>query len=344
MSSKLTKAYADCLQALENGDELEAVLANYQELADELRPLLQCALTLQSIGRLAPTPSALALRASRLQMLERYETTRPKLNWAAPFQRWSTAIIGAVTLIFFVLSGYGIVQASALSVPGDTLYPIKRTAEQIRLWLSFDIHDQQSLKHEFEMERLEEIHSLNSQGRVAPIEFSGLIERLTDTGWQVAGITVTLSAATRVEGLPHIHAIAEVQGMLQADGTVLAETIQIEEVEEKPEPDNTAMPIVAPTQVTPVASSTLTASATPHPTSTPIPTATHTTQAPSPIAPSATLSQPTLAPSVTPTHFVTELEFTGMVQSIMGEVWQIAGHALTVTADTELNGNPQVGQ
>lgn len=343
MLSELTEAYAACLQALENGGELEAVLTDYQELADELRPLLHYALAIQSVGRVAPTPSAQALRASRLQMLKRYEATRPKQSWVY-FQRWPAAVASGVTLIVLILSGYGIVQASAPSVPGDTLYPIKRTAEQIRLWLSFNVNHQQALENEFEAERLEEIRSLNSQGRVAAIEFSGPIEGLTDNGWQIAGITVKLSVATRIEGLPQIHALAEVHGILQVDGTVLAETIHIEEVEESPELDDTAMPIVPTTQLAPVASLTPTASATPQPSPTSAPTTSNATQAPTPVAPSATLPHPTLVPTYTPTHFVTELEFTGMVQSIMGEVWRIADYELTVTANTELNGNPQVGQ
>jgi len=41
-------------------------------------------------------------------------------------------------LIFFSWAGYGVLSASADSLPGDSLYPVKRMAEQICLLATLD--------------------------------------------------------------------------------------------------------------------------------------------------------------------------------------------------------------
>lgn len=61
----------------------------------------------------------------------------------------------------------------------------------------------------------------------AEVEFEGPIESLSDNTWVVNGITVAINAATTVRGTPELGLIAEVQGILQADGSVLAQSITV---------------------------------------------------------------------------------------------------------------------
>lgn len=336
---QLAEAYAACLHAMENGGELEAVLAQHLVFAEELRPLLRYAQVMQNASRQAPTPTAPALRASRLKMLQRYEAGTRQRRWIT-LAWWRAAFASGMAVVILVVSGYGIVQASAPSLPGEALYPIKRTAEQVRLWLIFDTAERQRLESEFEAERLEEVRSLNAQGRLAEIEFKGRIEAIAPLSWQIAGLVVQLNAQTQIEGPAQVGALAEVHGRLQADGSVLAEAIDIQAIEyEMPESEETAEVIESAT------APPLTA----WPSVTPVPpTLTLTTNPIS--APSASPAAPTNTATHTPrpstpiaTPFATELEFSGRVQTIVGNVWRIADWEIVVTANTELNGDPQVG-
>jgi len=64
-------------------------------------------------------------------------------------------------------------------------------------------------------------------GAYAEVEFEGAIEGLSDTTWIVNGITVAINVATVVRGVPELGLIAEVQGILQPDGSVLAQSITV---------------------------------------------------------------------------------------------------------------------
>jgi hypothetical protein len=62
-----------------------------------------------------------------------------------------------------------------------------------------------------------------------PIEFKGLVESFSDTVWVVAGRTVLINEDTVIEGTPQVGAVARVQALQQADGSLLATRIVIEE-------------------------------------------------------------------------------------------------------------------
>jgi hypothetical protein len=64
-------------------------------------------------------------------------------------------------------------------------------------------------------------------GAYAEVEFEGIIESIADDVWVVNGATVRISPVTVIEGTPAVGAIAEVQGVLQPDGSVLAQRIII---------------------------------------------------------------------------------------------------------------------
>ncbi len=62
------------------------------------------------------------------------------------------------------------------------------------------------------------------------VEFKGRIEEIvSDTEWLVGAVTVMLDSQTVVEGTPAAGKIAEVKGLLQTDGSVLARKIEVKE-------------------------------------------------------------------------------------------------------------------
>jgi hypothetical protein len=65
------------------------------------------------------------------------------------------------------------------------------------------------------------------------MEFKGVVEEVLPNGYRIAGITVVVTATTRIDGPIAVGDLVEVKGVLQADGTVLAFRIHVEKPERK---------------------------------------------------------------------------------------------------------------
>jgi hypothetical protein len=61
------------------------------------------------------------------------------------------------------------------------------------------------------------------------MEFKGVVEQVLPNGYRIAGITVVVTATTRIDGPIAVGDLVEVKGVLQADGTVLASRIHRED-------------------------------------------------------------------------------------------------------------------
>jgi len=76
----------------------------------------------------------------------------------------------------------------------------------------------------------------------AEVEFEGPIESAADDVWIVNGITVAISPVTVVRGVPEPGLTTEVKGILQPDGSVLAQSITVKGAEATTQVD-TAGPV-----------------------------------------------------------------------------------------------------
>ena len=63
---------------------------------------------------------------------------------------------------------------------------------------------------------------------VEEVQFEGVIQSISAEQWIVEGVTVRLDAQTAVTGTPKVGALAEVDGLLLADGAVLARRIAVQ--------------------------------------------------------------------------------------------------------------------
>jgi len=73
--------------------------------------------------------------------------------------------------------------------------------------------------------------------RYAEVEFEGTIENITEHLWVIGGVTVTISPVTVIQGAPAVGLLAEVQGVLQPDGSVLAQQISVSDAGPTPQTD-----------------------------------------------------------------------------------------------------------
>lgn len=171
-----------CLLELENGAQIDSLLAHYPAYANDLRPILIAASEAQKMS--APEPSREASTRGRARLMQRVselreaQSSKPHKRVIPFFQR--IAIAFAVAAIF-ISSGTGLVSASSSALPGQNLYPVKRRWENVRLFFAFNAVDRKLLEGELENEREHEANELLSEGEEHGVEFSGVLTTVNGT-------------------------------------------------------------------------------------------------------------------------------------------------------------------
>src|SRR5512138_1119202 len=189
-----------CLQDIEQGADVDTVLLRYPEVADELRPILLASRNASSLA--VPAPSTEVARRNRARVLQRAAQLREARRasrrvWFASLRR--IAVTLAVVGILFA-SGTGLVRAASTTVPGDQLYPVKRTWEDVLVLFAINAQQRDALEVEHENERIQELQELFAEKRSAKVEFAGRVTNQSGTNWMVAGIPVVISAQTELQG------------------------------------------------------------------------------------------------------------------------------------------------
>jgi hypothetical protein len=220
--NKLFDVLEICLRELENGADLESVLARYSDVASELRPILKASVMARSMAVLAPSPDA--VRRGRAKLLQQASEMReqkdsPRKRMIPIFQRLAISLsLSAV----FLASGTGLVGASSTALPGEKLYPVKRSWEDLRLFFTFNPDIKEMLESEFESERLDEVGELLTEGRHEPIQFAGIFMQVNGVSY-VSGVPVLVTANLQ---MPADGAIMIVTGRTNAQGFVEIESIE----------------------------------------------------------------------------------------------------------------------
>jgi hypothetical protein len=328
MDAQLEVKLIECLDALAQGESIERILARYPQEATQLRPLLQ---TTAGLPALRMEPSEAVKMQSRQKFMAQADVLRrpPPRKSMGFLPRFATGFVAA-GLVAIVLST-GAVAASGSALPGDPLYSVKRTVENVRLSAAGSPVVRDELQREFEQRRRDEANELLDAGREGEVEFTGSIESIQPDAWIVGGLVIEIDANTSINGTPQINRLAEIKGVTGPSG-LRASSITIEstgEIDSIPEAEGIATPEVKESTETP------------EPTQTPEPTETKTSTGTP--RPTRTL-RPTASPRPTATVEPVEVEFTGSVQTIDAATWNIDGTTLGVNANTEIRGSISVGQ
>ncbi|HEY3312954.1 MAG TPA: DUF5667 domain-containing protein [Anaerolineales bacterium] len=253
----LFDALETCLKALEQGAELDACLALFPSLADELRPLLTAAVQARS-GAVTAVPEAV-VRRGKARVLQAAAEMREQSSRKAVFplfrQRSAPgggrfirlALASLAVLVFVLTGGTGLVNASDKAIPGDRLYPVKRSWEGVRLFLVTDPAAKARLEGEFDHERMQEIETLYTENRVAQVDFQGVVQSQTDGVWVIGGLNIAVSPETRLKGEILPGATVRVMGETE-DGRIKAGEIDLlASPGFTPTPEFTATPEPTPT-------------------------------------------------------------------------------------------------
>ncbi|MBI3743555.1 MAG: hypothetical protein HY261_04635 [Chloroflexi bacterium] len=167
----------DCISRIAAGETVESCLARHPEHAEELRALLPTIAQISTTVAKTPTPSKKALGRRRLAeemaSLEREDAarrTRKARWWSGIGPRWAVAGVSASVLAVLFGGGTAVVAASGSSLPGDTLYPVKRAWEQTRLTFQQSDEGDAKLHAQFAARRADEISQLLEKGQIAHVE------------------------------------------------------------------------------------------------------------------------------------------------------------------------------
>ncbi|MFO7945144.1 MAG: DUF5666 domain-containing protein [Anaerolineales bacterium] len=251
-----SESFADildaCLERLQAGESIVSCLEPYPKAADRLEPLLRAAKYSRSIPKPEVTQEAREQGLERVMaaaeklpghkkpMLIRTEVaTRRFLGRVAALfnglftiekekaEMKLTYRLAIVVSLLVLIGGFFTVNASAGSLPGETLYGVKRGWEQARLALAFDEESQQSLENKFKEERLEEVTAVLDEKLTTNVEFEANIESMDSELWNVGGFDVLVNQDTELEGKLTVGARVKVEGMTQEDGSILAAEITL---------------------------------------------------------------------------------------------------------------------
>ncbi|MFC1872791.1 DUF5667 domain-containing protein, partial [Chloroflexota bacterium] len=150
---------------------LKDCLDRYPDMRHELEPLLKVALSVKAPADIRPS-NAFKVRA-RVNLMEYIHASQSGQKAVGPLSQvnvrpgwysgWAraAAIIVAVVLVISA-AGTGTAFASKPSLPGDTLYSIKLSTEQLQRIIIFDDAAEAELELKFASIRLDELEKLTS--------------------------------------------------------------------------------------------------------------------------------------------------------------------------------------
>ncbi|MEW6028694.1 MAG: DUF5667 domain-containing protein [Chloroflexota bacterium] len=224
MTEKLFDPLEVCLQALERGEDVETALRRYPDLAAELRPLLESSRHARTLAAFEVPEGA--VRRGRARLLQRAAELReakraPRRSFLFTFRPLAVTLM----LVLFFLGGTGLVRASSGALPGDNLYPVKRSWEDLQLLFVTDEVEREGLELEYENERLEEIHELLARGRTEEVAFSGYVIAVHDGQLNVGGLPVHIAGAALPVQPVTTGAAVTVSGTTRPDGAIQASQV-----------------------------------------------------------------------------------------------------------------------
>ncbi len=239
----------ECVELLRKGAGINACLERFPEHATTLAPLLA---TVAQLQELRPVPARAPEMAAqrRAEFMAATRALPPARNDASAglLLWWHTTIAGLVQifrpatpravpvglmllLIGFIAAGLlgtlG-VTASADALPGDLLYPVKTTTEDVRLFLTRNPAARDALAESIAAERRQEAAAIAElQRRVDRLRVEGIIEQVGDDAWMISGLNVRIGPDTRIEGTPRPGARVEAVLNAPGDGSLVAVLLRV---------------------------------------------------------------------------------------------------------------------
>jgi hypothetical protein len=227
MNKEFDEALQSCLDLIRGGREtIDSVVARYPEYGEELRAQLEIALWLSSVSAaLDPRPGFVAASrnrlVSRIQQESQPEVVAP-MSWGERLQNFlSIQKVAPVAFVFVLMLGLvvsgTVVSASQKSLPGDDLYSVKLTLEQIALATSLDEKNDAELQIQFVENRLTEVQALIVEER-----YEEVAESIQVYEEQVSKTLETIQTVSDQDRFLAYELAAQLDGILAEQKNILA--------------------------------------------------------------------------------------------------------------------------
>jgi hypothetical protein len=238
----------DCLAQMRAGKTIDECLQAHPAQAQDLRPLLQAASQVWENPIPRARPAAVRAGLDRLLASAKFQEVSPLSVSSGRFTRYVYHVAGTLKIILFgkthsrynlafrlsvaivlvvFASSAVMLRASASSLPGDSLYGVKRTWENVTISLTPDEQARQQLLEQFAGERRAEVKELIQLRRAGMVEFQAPLEQMDAKNWRVDGFQVQIDPETEVEGSPETGDAVDIHARLAADGTLYAIQVNV---------------------------------------------------------------------------------------------------------------------
>lgn len=295
-------------------------------------------------------PEEIAAR-SRARLLAQAEGLRDS-PVGQSFPAWLPRLAAAALIVLAILvSGTGLYIASAQALPGDTLYPVKRAAEGLRISLAPSSEQKLALSLSYSQRRVDEIRSLLDRGRRSQVRFVGTLNERGGDRLDIQGVQVLIEDATVIETELAIGHVLQIEGTTSPAGYVVADRIDrggqvvtgvVQQVAmDAILIDNSSIEIVESSEIPPEISVGDHVRAT-----------VRFERGHSVAVRIERLASATSPPTASPTEETgredeepedQELRFEGTIEQQQQARWRIAGRWVSITTETEVDGDPVVG-
>ena len=252
MNQKKLDDLEKCIELLAAGIPAKDCFTKFPELSPEIREVISTVMVMGNLN--ADQIPADAMNRSRHELLTKARqiiADEERAGWNQAFLRAVRDVRHAFYAVFsprplvgrlimvvmitglLILFSRGLVTTSAKSLPGDSLYPIKRAVEDLRVYLVPNREVRHEYEENYSQQRVEEVKSLLLLSRIQPVSFEGILEAKGDTNWIVSGIIVNLQAGTTfvgggVDGASfEPGSVVEVEGDTNSQGSVTASEIHL---------------------------------------------------------------------------------------------------------------------
>jgi hypothetical protein len=165
----------DCLERIAAGESVADCLERYPDQTDELAPILQMGQATMDVSQAARPSGAGRVRGmARMQAALEERRHRRAGRWHMPRISWrsiSTPIAAAFAMVFLTAAAAGgTTVASADSIPGEPLYPVKSMRESVEERIARSDEHKAQVHAKLARERCREMRELIVRGRIYEAE------------------------------------------------------------------------------------------------------------------------------------------------------------------------------
>ena len=178
--------FNECLEHLLTGQEtIEQCLQRYPAYAKELEPLLRTVVLMHKVADVKPSEEFRA-RARYQMQLKMAQAESPKKRMTRVMPRWAVAVCTA--MLVFVLGGSAVL-ASKKVMPGNLLYAVKLTTENLQVRLAGSEESKTELYVAMSNERIAEMDWMVNNNKTQNLQAAA--QRLNNYYTSIGEIAMT---------------------------------------------------------------------------------------------------------------------------------------------------------